>query len=400
MGNTASGGASNPQQGQPITTKRTDRGASATQNIRYAVSGMQGLRNTMEDRHLQSDSLPIANGADFLADHSVFCVFDGHGGDFTSNYLEQNFLRVLSNRAELAKYSQLPRTGMKSRSDVTGIQLLRQALIRTFMELDQELIPLQQERNRQILEGKLAAPKLLDESELNTTTPPATPTNTHQVVERSGSTGVVVVLTPSHIICANTGDSRAVLRRHGKVLPLSFDHKPSDVPERRRITNAGGSVKAKRVDGDLAVSRAFGDFAYKQDKNLSIEKQRVAVIPDLIVYPRDTLGDEFIVIACDGIWDVASNKQCTEFVQSLLAEGETDLGNICEEALDTCLERNSRDNMTMMLVGLPGLKANTSSSAVVNNVLWGSRSTRHTRRLASLTHRACSSMGTGCMVAE
>jgi serine/threonine protein phosphatase PrpC len=191
-----------------------------------------------------------------------------------------------------------------------------------------------------------------------------------------------------------------VLRRHGKVLPLSFDHKPSDIAERRRILLAGGAVKGKRVDGDLAVGRAFGDFSYKGDKELSIEKQRVTVMPDLIVYPRDTVGDEFIILACDGIWDVASNKQCTEFVQSLLSEGETDLGNICEEALDTCLDRNSRDNMTMMLIGLPALKANTSNSAVFNNVLWGHRSARHTRCLAKLTHGACVSVGTTCMAAE
>ena len=396
MGNTASVGGG--QLGEPVTTKQTERGCSTAQNIRYAVSGMQGLRNSMEDRHLLSDCLPIANGADSLTDHSVFAVFDGHGGDFTSNYLEKNFLRVLSNRPELAKYASLPRTGMKSRADVTGIQLLRQALIRTFIELDQELIPLQQERNRQILEGKLTAPKIADETEIKPT--PENTLSTNQVVERSGSTGVVVVLTTSHILCANTGDSRAVLRRNGKVLPLSFDHKPSDIAERRRITLAGGVVKGKRVDGDLAVSRAFGDFAYKQDKTLSIEKQRVAVLPDLIVYPRDAAGDEFIIIACDGIWDVASNKQCTEFVQSLLSEGETDLGNICEEALDTCLDRNSRDNMTMMLIGLPAMKADTSSSAVVNNVLWGHRSARSTRRLATLTTRACSSIGNTCVGPE
>lgn len=374
----------------PVTTKTTERGQAVSQNIRYAVSGMQGLRNSMEDRHVLSDCLPVLNGND-LSDHSVYAVFDGHGGDFTSNYLKKNFLVALSRRPELAKYVSQTTAGMKSRSDVPGIQLLRQALTRTFIDLDQELIPLQQERNRQFLEGKMSPPSSPMEGEIK-----GTPGSNlgFPVVERSGSTGVVVLVTPTHIICANTGDSRAVLRRNGNVLPLSFDHKPSDIAERRRIQTAGGTVKGKRVDGDLAVSRAFGDFAYKQDKTLPIEKQRVVVVPEILVYPRDDDGDEFIILACDGIWDVASNKQCAEFVQGLLSEGETDLGNICEEALDTCLDRNSRDNMTMMIIGFPAMKADTSSSAAVHNVLWGQR---QTRRLANMTHRAVASLGTSCM---
>jgi serine/threonine protein phosphatase PrpC len=383
--------------GVAVTTKSTEKGSSTTQNIQYAVSGMQGLRHTMEDRHLQCDHIPI-DAMGELMDHSIFAVFDGHGGDFTSNYLHDNFLAVLSKRAELQKYASLPKSGMKSRSDVTGVQLLRQALVRTFVELDQELIPLQQERNRAILSGKITPPPPLIESD-EIAIPDAA-----QVAERSGSTAVVVVITPTHYICANTGDSRAVLRRNGKVLPLSFDHKPSDVPERRRVEAAGGVVKAKRVDGDLAVSRAFGDFTYKQDKNRSIEKQKVIVVPDLLVYPRNLTGDEFIVIACDGIWDVASNKQCTEFVQTLLNEGEIDLGNICEEALDTCLDRNSRDNMTMMLIRLPGIKFDSSSSALVNNALWGHRSARKTRSITrvttEMTHNACISVGKECMNVE
>jgi serine/threonine protein phosphatase PrpC len=212
------------------------------------------------------------------------------------------------------------------------------------------------------------------------------------------------LLTPSHFLCANAGDSRAVLKRKDEILPLSFDHKPSDVPERKRIVNAGGTVKAKRVDGDLAVSRAFGDSTYKQDKAISTEKQKVIVVPDFVVYPRIEESDEFIVVACDGIWDVASSKQCTDFIQRMLLEGEHDLRNVCEEALDTCLDRKSRDNMTLMIIGLPGIKTESSGSAVVNNVLWGHRSSRRTRELTStaadLTHRACLAVGRPCIAVE
>jgi serine/threonine protein phosphatase PrpC len=373
----------------------------------------------MEDRHMHCHSLPVRGLNDGpLTDHSIFAVFDGHGGDFTSSFLQKNFLNYLSKRPELRKYAALPRTGMKSRADVTGIQLLKQALIKTFLELDHALVPLQLERNQASASGRMDMPQLsradsdtdddedneFEEIKLNAMNKarPSSPLGLQG--ERSGSTCVVVMLTPTHFICANAGDSRAVLRRKGDILPLSFDHKPSDVPERKRIVNAGGTVKSKRVDGDLAVSRAFGDFTYKQDKALPVEKQKVIVTPDFVVYPRNEELDEFIVVACDGIWDVASSKQCTDFIQKLLSEGEHDLGNVCEEALDTCLDRKSRDNMTLMIIGLPGIKTENSGSAVVNNVLWGHRSSRRTRvfttAAADVTHRALLAVGSKCIAVE
>jgi hypothetical protein len=107
--------------------------------------------------------------------------------------------------------------------------------------------------------------------------------------------------------------------------------------------------------------------------------------------------------ACDGIWDVASSRQCSEFIQTLLGEGELDLGNICEEALDTCLDRKSRDNMTMMLVSFPGIKAAASGPLVLSNALWGHRSVRKTRDAsrvaAEAANQMCISMkenGVGC----
>ena len=183
-------------------------------------------------------------------------------------------------------------------------------------------------------------------------------------------------------MCANAGDSRAILRRNGKVLPLSFDHKPSNLPEKLRIVNAKGEVSGKRIDGDLAVSRALGDFVHKLNRDVSANEQKVVGTPDFTVYPRIHSADEFVVLACDGIWDVATNKECSDYIQYLLSSGETDLGTICEEALDTCLERNSRDNMTIAVVGLPAMKADRSSRAAVVNAFWGQRTMRSARRFA------------------
>ena len=88
-------------------------------------------------------------------------------------------------------------------------------------------------------------------------------------MERSGTTGVIVLVTPHHILCANAGDSRAILARNGVALPLSFDHKPANDVETVRVDKSGGFVKNGHVDGDLAVSRAFGDFSYKKNEAFS-----------------------------------------------------------------------------------------------------------------------------------
>ncbi|XP_012090362.1 probable protein phosphatase 2C 75 isoform X2 [Jatropha curcas] len=80
-------------------------------------------------------------------------------------------------------------------------------------------------------------------------------------VALGGSTAVVAVLTPEHIIVANCGDSRAVLCRGGRAISLSFDHKPDRSDELARIKAAGGRViflNGARVEGILAMSRAIG----------------------------------------------------------------------------------------------------------------------------------------------
>jgi serine/threonine protein phosphatase PrpC len=375
------GNASVAPQRRPVTSKWTERDECAAQKLKFAVSGMKGWRPTMEDQHLFSSRLSIAQKIT-LQDHSIFAVFDGHGGGVTSKYLKDTFLSVFCKRPEMEEYADLSKSGPKSRSDSNGVQLLKDALSATFLEIDTDLMTL---HNEQVERGKSAARANNETiSSSNTDSSAKKPTPLSQF-DRSGSTAVVVLLTPTHIVCANAGDSRAILRRYGCVLPLSFDHKPSNIVERRRIKDAGGFVKKKRVDGDLAVSRAFGDFCMKSNISLHPSQQKVIVDPDFLVYPRDLAGDEFIILACDGVWDVATNETCSDFVQNLLSEGEIDLGSICEEALDTCLERRSRDNMTMMLVGLPALKADMSSKARLNNALWGHRTTRQCKNLTNLT---------------
>lgn len=97
----------------------------------------------------------------------------------------------------------------------------------------------------------------------------------------TGTTACVVLITPTHIYCSNAGDSRGCLSRDGHAVPLSDDHKPDNDDELARIRKATHMVEDSRVDGNLALSRAFGDFQYKDQKQLTPENQAVTANPDL-----------------------------------------------------------------------------------------------------------------------
>lgn len=115
------------------------------------------------------------------------------------------------------------------------------------------------------------------------------------------------------------GDSRAIASVRGTVQQLSFDHKPNNELESKRIVAAGGWVEFNRVNGNLALSRALGDFVFKKNEKKRAEEQIVTAYPDVEVC-EITDDHEFIVIACDGIWDVMNNDEVLEFVRNRIAQ--------------------------------------------------------------------------------
>ncbi|KAG0334361.1 hypothetical protein BG004_000438 [Podila humilis] len=158
--------------------------------------------------------------------------------------------------------------------------------------------------------------------------------------DTSGCTAITATITKHNkIYIANAGDSRAVLGR-----------------ESRRIVAAGGFVESGRVNGSLALSRALGDFEFKMNATLGPEDQIVTASP-IIVEHKIAEEDEFLVLACDGIWDCMTSQEVVTFVR----KGITDripLETICESTMDHCLAADSEltyigcDNMTMMIVAL------------------------------------------------
>lgn len=171
---------------------------------------------------------------------------------------------------------------------------------------------------------------------------------------QAGSTCVVSVIKGNTLTTANAGDSRAVLCRKGRAVALSRDHKPMDEDERARIQNAGGFVQEGRVNGSLALSRAIGDLEYKQSKQLSAELQIVTAHPEITTFELQE-GDEFLVIACDGIWDVLTNQQTVDYVRQRL-DAKIPLSKICEQLADECMAPDTKgtgigcDNMSVVIV--------------------------------------------------
>lgn len=165
--------------------------------------------------------------------------------------------------------------------------------------------------------------------------------NTTTTGDSSGCTANTAMITPTHILCANAGDSRCVLSTKKGLKTMSSDHKPSGAAERKRIEAAGGIVHRNRVDGDLAVSRTLGDFAYKQRFDLPPEKQKVSCEPDIVCYQRDDSNDEFIILACDGLWDVMSNEDAVGNVRHIQNLGESNPMLIAEEMTDIALEKGA-----------------------------------------------------------
>ena len=164
----------------------------------------------------------------------------------------------------------------------------------------------------------------------------------------SGSTAVVVIVTPTLIVCANAGDSRAVMSQFAMRHPiaLSHDHKPDNPDETARIEANGGHVRYGRVNGNLAVSRALGDFDLKP---------MVSCSPDFEIHMRNLDLDEMLIVACDGLWDVFSNEQAINDVRDIFAEGESDVTLVAEEMLDQSLMKGSKDNVTAIVVKLSSI---------------------------------------------
>ncbi|EEH15747.1 hypothetical protein PABG_05834 [Paracoccidioides brasiliensis Pb03] len=285
-----------------------------------------------------SDSMPMIE-----TDNGYFAIFDGHAGTFAAEWCGKKLHLILEDIMRKHPNSPVP-------------ELLDQ----TFTNVDQQLEKLPLKNS-----GCTAVTAIL-RWEDRTTVPTHNPTTPSAGQSKpgtdKGNTAVLPVQTsrdasslstsapestnpkPQESITsrlrvlytANVGDARVVLCRNGKALRLSYDHKGSDENEGKRISNAGGLILNNRVNGVLAVTRALGD---------SYMKDLVTGHPyttETVIQPET---DEFMILACDGLWDVCSDQEAVDLVR-----GTEDPQVASKILVDHALSRFSTDNLSCMIV--------------------------------------------------
>ncbi|KAJ9091217.1 hypothetical protein QFC19_009213 [Naganishia cerealis] len=143
------------------------------------------------------------------------------------------------------------------------------------------------------------------------------------------------VALDSPLSVANHPYSLLIFSRGGKAVRLTYDHKGSDAQEAKRITDAGGFVMNNRVNGVLAVTRSLGD---------SSMKEFVVGAPYTTETTLDS-DDEFLIVACDGLWDVTEDQEAVDLIRN-----KTDPQEASKVLLDHAIHSYSTDNLSVMVI--------------------------------------------------
>ena len=273
-----------------------------------ATTSMQGWRSANEDAHVLEQLQPGC---------LLTAILDGHGGSRVAEHCARHLARHVAAHLPDIDFSSKPATSA-ARSP------LQAALQAAFLAVDDDV-----------------------ETNMNP-----------DHYGAAGTTLNALLLTPHHYVVANTGDSRLIVIREAagtaSVERLSHDHKPDSPREQARITEAGGHVSDGRVEGLLAVSRALGDFDFKQAGGLDPCRQEVTAFPDVELCERRP-EDIAVLQACDGIWDCMSDAEVGDFVVSRLQKGlpHTEIAEaICNHCLapEICESGLGTDNMSLHLL--------------------------------------------------
>ncbi|KAL3532653.1 hypothetical protein ACH5RR_006174 [Cinchona calisaya] len=308
----------------------------------WGFSSVRGRRPEMEDavvalpqylgipRQMLMDG-PISNALNQNLSADFFGVYDGHGDCQVANYCRDRLHLALTEEMNIEKENL--QTGSAA-YDWKG--RWERMFLSCFHKVDNEV--------GGVGTGGAYDPALA----------PIAP-------EAVGSTAVVAVVCPSHIIVANCGDSRAVLNRGKIAVPLSVDHKPDREDEYARIEAAGGKVidwGGYRVSGVLGMSRSIGDRYLTP---------YVIPDPEMMFVPREK-EDECLVLATDGLWDVMTNEEVCDVARrrillwhkkngvTLSKERGEGIDPAAQDAADyltrLALQRGSKDNISVIVVDL------------------------------------------------
>ncbi|KAK4535324.1 hypothetical protein CDCA_CDCA04G1349 [Cyanidium caldarium] len=282
----------------PFNSKHSREGSPFSADCKCYQHGVveeQGRRPTMEDH---TCALVLGDDTDAVG---IFGVFDGHGGKLASTYCKAHFAeRLLSHE--------------RFTSDTA------RALTETCLRLDEEIL-VESLRKRTY----------------------------------SGTTVALVVLRNRHIYCCNVGDSRTVLcAAGGDAVPLSQDHSPMVPSEVRRIKAAGGFVNSRGVNGYISLTRALGDMDLKAHASrlfphLNITGNLLIADPDVVVRPISP-HDEFLIVACDGLWCRLSNQEAVRVARTALRRYGGDPKAASLALVHAALAAGSSDNVSVIVV--------------------------------------------------
>lgn len=286
------------------TVKQPEQANTQPKLTNYPCSGLQsiqGRRQNMEDTHACLDNVKKEfKDLPFDDVRTFYGVYDGHGGKDAAIHTEKLLHQIVIEHPEFS----------------TGNYEV--ALREGFLQTDKQILDIAVKESW-----------------------------------GSGTTCVVNIVTSDAIYVANVGDSEAVLgRRNDKgfeAILLSQKQKPNDPSERDRIKGAGGHVVFGRVMGSLAVSRAIGDKDFKHPFCKGTA-DFVSAEPFIAKYPI-TPEDEFLIIACDGLWDKFTYQAAVDFIADERDRGKTPQ-EAAESIVQASFDNGSLDNITTIIVYL------------------------------------------------
>lgn len=319
---------------QPVELIRVQRRGNAS--FRCAVAEMQGWRVGHEDAHEMKceDS------------YGAFWVLDGHAGDGAANFGAPELVQEFAQRQ-----GRLPSVEALEQGFANVDSRLR-AFIQANPDKDSGSTVVGALIAKQ--EGGAYCVKLCNcgdsrgvvvrgpEEEEGNSPPADTPVGWPRHIEELAGSD------------ETSAQEFATLRPQWPLIVESVDHKPNHPTEKARIEAAGGHVTKEdppRLDGNLAVSRGLGDFEYKADAG-AVQDQKVSCVPDIYEVSGLRAGS-FLVLACDGLWDVMSGEAAAVHVRGCLQKDpQADLGAIAADLVKSSLRIGSRDNVTVMIVQL------------------------------------------------
>jgi len=312
--------------------------------VLYSFHLDQNTRHNMEDTVQIQPQLTSGN-----TNKAFFAgVYDGHGGLLVSSLLSERLHNLVKSSKHFT--SNMP-----------------QALIESFLETDRKMM---HDASNHILEQKRKVDAGTARQGLVRTKGDRNQTqDVTEGYQKAGSTAVVCTIVTTtekrEMTIAWVGDSRAVLSSAGKAVELSQDHKAIRADETARVRAAGGSVDRKgRIDGSLAVSRAFGDLLYKGHDIEELAKMApvgesrkddemlvggaVIALPDICTLQLMD-DDEFVIMATDGLWDVVTNQEAVNFVGNELVRHQ-DVNLAARNLVNLAKDKESIDNISVVIV--------------------------------------------------